>query len=723
MSLSSPTPEALKGDAPCSETEPLREALTAQTLVCVLGRTTTPNAGKTTVSLGLSGFPKESPTVDAKGAFTYAVTLKRDRDNVLEAHVSDDAGHRTETHVVVVQDSQPPKLTITSRSRETTATSLQVEGTAEDRNGIGSIEVHGQDGSVIKVTGGSPFQTMVRLAQGDNPVALVAQDRAGNEARQELVLSRLRTLWLGPAKKNVGSTLLDMDRFNLEELLDEQAQKDLSVVQVDLKPSIRQALQRIREPERFGVDTTAWGSAERNLQRILNMTPDNADLSGTSMEDLLKVANAVGLPSPRILSQLLDVGITNYIVDPEVAADVLTEKLIGTHPNIVQDDSSAYVIDISLYDVLQNLSTLASRFGPSGQHPGFLAGESYSEVLEPGFMLSLPVHSNLVQYDAVDLTRASKDFFFLLEGERVLDFNVLEDEFAVVGLKDEPTVNLRIQLAEHPGASMLLAGTSKTTAPDTQNPGFYRGNSQGYAIDPWYFEHSTIEIGYRMLAKLSPETNYKRTLRYDAGSIKNAAVIEWDRGWVKINVAGDIAPTPPEMFAWDLLMEVAQVRLHDNGVPEGQAEMAFSLDDLSIGLTAEELVERLRPRLAEQETELSELFVGDLGLAESRADIFYVAKSGDTGALLFRAPKDSTDEAYPYAKPGFYSDAGLTNKVSVTGKAGGVTDADHEKVPATLGATYFASDEAGDVFAVTVAERNGDRIGLRVVNASKGATQ
>ncbi len=721
LSLHTPSEATRDSKTPCSETVPLREALTAQDMVCVLGRTTTAGSSKTRVSLGLAGAASTEIKLDEQGAFVHAVSLQSDRDNVLEARVTDDEDRTTDAKVVVIQDSQPPKLTITSNSRETTAASLEVEGTAKDQNGVAAIEVHGQDGSIIKVTGGvSPFKALVRLAQGENTFDVVARDRAGNEARQALVLSRLRTLWLGPEKRNSGSTVLDMDRFALEELFDEQAQKDLSVVQVDLKPAIRQSLQRIREPERFGVDTTNWGTAERNLQRILNMTPDNADLSGTSMEELIDVANAVGLPSPRLLSDLLQVGITDFIVHPDVAADVLTEKLIGTHPNIVRDDAGAYVIDVSLYDVLHNLSTLAGRFSASGGHPGFLTGTSYSEVLEPGFMLSLPVQSNLVQYDAVDLSRASKDFFFLLDGERVLDFNVLEDEFSVVGLKDEPTVDLRIQIAEHPGASMLLAGTSQTAAPDPDNPGFYRGNSQGYGVSPWFFEHSTIEIGYRMLSKLAPETNYKRTLRYDAGSIKDAAVINWDRGWVNITVAGGVAPTPPPMYAWDLLMEVAQVRLHDNGVPEGQADMAFTLDNLSVGLTADELVERLRPRLAEQETELSELFVGDMGLAKSNADIFYAAKPGEVGALMFRAPNDS-EEDYPYTTPGFFSDPELTDKVSTTDEVGGIDDPEHEKVPATLGATYYVSDEASDVFAVTVAERDGDRIGLRVVQVARAA--
>jgi hypothetical protein len=201
-------------------------------------------------------------------------------------------------------------------------------------------------------------------------------------------------------------------------------------------------------------------------------------------------------------------------------------------------------------------------------------------------------------------------------------------------------------------------------------------------------------------------------LRYDAGSIKNAAVIDWNRGWVSIDTAGGIGAPPPDLYAWDLLMEVAQVRLHDNGVPEGQGDMAFSLENLSIGLTAEQLVEKLRPRLAEQETELSELFVGDLGLAESRADLFYVPAEGGKGVLMFRAPEDSEAE-FTYPSVGFFSDSELTQKVSVTSAVEGVDDP-HEKVSAEVGKSYFACDEKGTVFEILIAERAGDRIGVQI---------
>ncbi len=722
LSVGTPSQAAVERGAPCSETTELRDAVTSAKQVCIHGLVTSTDGSiaGTQVFVSLGG-NRTSPPLDEHGSFALPLTLVENADNAIGVEAVDAAQRATNAEFVVNQDSTPPDVMVTSTARETSAAALELEGTASDPNGIASIEVQTGDGSVVKLGNLSPWKVNLLLAQGENPVAIVARDRAGNEAREELTLRRQRTLWLGEPRRNAGSKALELDRANLEELLDEEAQKDLSVVQIDLKPAIKQALQRIREPERFNVDTSDWGTAERNLQRILNMTPDTADLTGTSIEELLGIANAVGLPSPRILSDLLDIGITDFIVNPDIAADVFTEKLIGTHPNIVQDKTGAFVIDISLYDVFKDLTTLGPRFGPADPHPGFLDAQSSSQVLESGFLLTLPVHSNLIQYDAVDLTRSSKDFFFILNGERVLDFNILEDEFSIVGLKDEPTVNLRILLNEHPGAQMLKAGTNRTAAPDPAHPGFYRGNSQGYDVDPWYFEHSTVELGYRMFFASFADQDYQRVLSYDAGSIKNAAVISWDRGWLNITTPGGIGDPPPDLYVWDLLMEVAQVRLHDNGVPEGKADMGFTLDDLPIGLTAEQLVEKLRPRLAEQEDKLSEQFVGDLGLAASTADLYYEPGTGGGGVLLFRAPEDSEGD-YTYATPGFYADPDLTQKVSTLDPLLGIDDPKHEKVPATVGARYYAADEHGQAFEIEIVAQEGNRIGVQVRPAT-GALQ
>jgi hypothetical protein len=713
LSVRAPRDLAAPEAEQCDETVPIAQAVTRARRVCVSGQVSTLEQARATLSLGLSGFERSTVKLDAQGRFAVGLSLPANRRHVLEARVTDAAQQATSAQLSLVQDEMPPSLSITSAARETSAETLELEGTASDPYGLDALEVQNASGAVQEVGRASPFSAVVRLGLGTNAVEVVARDVAGNEARVPLTLSRRRTLWLDAPTRDAGATALELDRLDLTELLTVDDQKELAMADIGLGPSVHQALERIREPELYGVDTSEWGDAERNMQRILTMTPDTADLSGTSMEELLTIANAIGLPAPRVLAEILDLDVTEPIIDPDTAADVIMDLLVGAHPNVKTDAKGNYVIDVSMYDVFQDMQTIAPRFGPSGEHPGFLEGQSHSEVLQPGFLLTMPVRSNLVQYDAIDLSRRTKDFLFILAGERVLDFDVETSEFVVVGLADEPTVDLRFKLLEHPGPGLLVAGSGREAGADAADPGFFRGNGQGFAADSWLFEHIAVEAGYRTFHRAFESAGFHRVLRYDAGTIEDAAVIDWNRGWVTIETAGGIGDPPPPLYAWDLLMEVAQVRLHDSGLGEGEANMAFSLDDLKIGVTADELIEKLRPKLAEQETELSELFVGDLGLAASGADLFYAPAAGKDGALLFRAAGDSASP-YTYPKPGFFSDETLTEKVSTLAPAGGVTDPAHEKVVAKVGAVYYAADEAGDVYAIELTEREGTRLGVQL---------
>jgi hypothetical protein len=711
LSVGIPSAAALKSGKVCSETSPLTQAVTNARIVCVRGSVSTLHKQAVELSLGLSGGDHTSVALDANGHFESPLMLPANQEHVIEAEATDAKARKTTAQLSLVQDEEPPTLKVTSHSTQTTEQSIDITGTASDPYGVAAVEIQNASGSLQTLSGASPWRTNLQLGVGENDVDVVARDLAGNEARSKLKLYRLRELWLDEPRKSAGATNIEVNKFDLNELLTADDQKTLIMAEIDLEPAVKHALERIREPEKYGVDTSGWGDPERNMQRILDMTPDTADLSGTSMAELLTIADAIGLPAPRMLSDLLDIGVTEPFLDPDVATAVIMDLLVGTHPNVQKDAQGHFVIDVSMYDVFQDMTTLAMRFGPVGAHPGFLEGQSYAQVLEPGFLMTLPVNSNLVQYDAVDLERGAKDFLFILHGDRVLDFDVNTAQFTVVGLKDEPTIDLRFGLEEYDGK--LVAGTSQTANPDANDAGFYRGNGGGWGVDGWLFEHIAVEAGYRMFHESYASDNYARVLHYDAGSIHDAAVVSWNKGWVTIDTAGGIGDPPQPLYAWDLLMEVAQVRLHDHGLAEGQANMAFALEDLSIGLTADQLIEKLRPKLAEQQTKLSELFVGDLGLASTKADVFYAPANGQEGALLFRAKGDGAGD-YTYPHVGFYADAKLTKKVSTTAAAGGVSDEKHEKVAATLGHSFYAANEVGDVYEIEIAAREGTKIGLHV---------
>jgi hypothetical protein len=683
--------------------EELATPLTNRRNVCVHGRVSSATGGS--LSASVQGAPV---TLDANGRFQTIVALAVNQLNTLELDASD--ALTSSVSLAIIEDEQPPTFQLTSNALETSAASLRVEGSAQDANGVAEVALETQQGGRIVLSNTGAFAHDVQLAVGANDVTLIANDGAGNEARYPLTFSRVRVLRLGEPRRNAGTQNIEVDRQALGELLTADDQKQITLVSIDLEQPVKQALERIRDPEKFAVDTSGWGAPERNMQRILRTTPDVADLTGTSVEELLQIASAVGLPSPRVLATLLNIATTDYVLDLDVVAQVIIDNVIGTHPNTTRDANGKPVLTVDMYDVLQDLTTLGTRFGPNGAHPGYLTGNTRSHVLEPGFLLSFPVSSNLAQYDAVDLSRASKDYLFLLEGERVLDFNVLTDDFSAVGLVDEPAIDLDFTLRE--SAINCRAGSNRMAAPDTSDPGFFRGDGQGFAQPKWLFENIAAEAGYRLFHRKYEAMSFAKVDRYDAGSIMNAAVLAWDHGWVTITTAGGIGAPPPPLYVWDFLMEVGEARLHDEGVAQGAGDMAFPLRQLPIGLTADQLVEKLRPKLNEQEDKLSELLVGDAGLASSKADIYYVP-SAQGGALLFRLPADGSG-GVSYAKPGFFSDAQLTQKVSSTAAGFGVMDGTHEKVEAKVGAVYYAQDEDGMTYQLKVVDREAQSVGVEV---------
>jgi hypothetical protein len=703
------------GQAGCAGAAPLAAEVTAATSVCIRGRATA-GAGATVASARVVGSGEASAIPGDDGTFEVAVDLALDQPQTLEIEVSDDRGRSTRGQALVTQDATPPSITVTSPAGgviETDEGTLVLEGQASDASGISSISLESSRGSVQQVPLASPWTTSVQLEPGLNELTLTAVDRAGNQATATVQARRSRIITLRAPAEGQGSTQLALDRKALASLLTEEQQKTIAVTTVELRPAIVAALQAIQRPEQFGIDTGAWGPAEKNMSRLLNMTPDTADLQGTSVEELLSLGAAVGLPPGRMLSDLLARGLTETFLGTDTLADVILSRVIATHPNATLDAQGNPVLPINLYDVFQDLTTLGPRFGPTGQHPGFLSGPTESRVLEAGFLLGVPVKTNLRQYDGVDASGDTKASLFRLEGDKVLELDFTSSQFSMVGLADEPSVNLRVLINEHP--TFLPAGTSQLANPDPDASGFFRGDGPVWNIQPWLVERIVAEGAYRQYARLHEGTGFKSTLSYDAGSIKNAAVISWDKGWVNINTSGGIGSPPAPQYAWDILLETAQVRIHDGGLAEGTADVAFTLTGLPIGLTADELIEKVKPTLQAQAGELSELIAGGSGLAESKADLFYVPGGSGAGFLFFRGEGDSAGP-YLYERPGFFEDEGLTQKASSLTLEGS-EDTTHEKVGVREGARYFFEDEAGAVFRLEVVGAKAGEVQVRVRKA------
>lgn len=707
------------GGAGCGGALPLDGAPTAAKEACVRGRVTTA-AGATPAAVRVEGAAPVDAALDAGGFFEAVVPLASDAKQTLRITATDSRKRSVQGEATVEQDSKPPALALTSPGAgpalQTDEDQILLGGTASDAGGLASLRIESSKGSVQAIAPASPWQTSVLLEPGLNQLTVVAVDRAGNSTSLPLQVDRTRVIRLNAPQGGQASAKLSLDRAALASLLSEEDQKKIKAATVPLRPAIVASLQAIREPEKYGVNAALWGQAEKNLSRLLGMSPDNADLKGTSIEELLGLAAAVGLPPARLLSDLLGIEVTDPFLPIDALADVMLANSVATHPNATLDAQGQPVLEISLHDVFQDLKTLGPRFGPAGDHPGFLDGPTEAKVLESGFLMGLPVKTNLRQYDGVDASATSKASLFLLEGDSVLELDFTSGQFSIVGLADEPSVDLRVRVREAQG--FFPAGKSKEVNPDPKAPGFFLGDGPAWGLKPWFIERLVTDAAYRRYAPSYGSSGYKKALSYDAGSIKEAAKLSWDRGWVSIATSGGIGAPPPPQYIWDMILEVAQVRLHD-GVAEGAADVAFDLKKIPVGLTADELIAQLKPTLQAQAPELSKLLAGSAGLASSPVDFFYVP-SPQGGYLFFRAPEDGGG-AYKYATPGFFEDAKLTKKVSSKGPAAGTADAAHEKVAAKAGLAVYLADDGGEVFSLEVLAADPQGVSVRVRRAGGGS--
>jgi hypothetical protein len=700
----------------CAGRPPSRPGLTAQQRVCVELRGTAAEGAPATgvVRLDIDGIAVAEVPLDRSGRRSHGLRLLIDRHQRISAELRG-ATDTTRVSVELIQDSQGPLIELAGGGEQFTERAEHaISGRVSDPGGLGGLWIEsGPVRQALPVD--DEFRVPVQLTEGANQFTLVAEDGAGNRSARCVTVQRSRVLTLERPPSGSGHTLLWLDRYALEQLLGEDEQKELLVARVPLRPTVRATLERVLYPERHGVDTGGWGPAERNLQRLLRMSPDTADLRGSALAALWNLSHAVGLPGPRLLAEVMELGTTESFIDIDTATDALLDQLVATHPAIERRSDGAPVLPLSLYDVLQELRPLARRLGPVAGHPGFLDGVTAGRVLEPGFQLSVPLRSNLVPHHGIDLVRQRRDQVFLRQAdqESALDLDFLSPEFSVAGLVARPALDLTVRIGEHAG--FVPAGTGGGPAPDETS--FPRGSSPVWdeaEVAPWQLERIIAEAAYRRFSRRHAATDFEGVWRHAAGSIQDAARFHWNRGWLEVETAGDLGDPPPARYVWDLLLEVAQLRLHE-GLPEGRLQAAFALRQVPIGFSAEELVPLLRAALHEERTELSQRIAGPGGLSDAVGQVFFLPPpgAGADGLLVQRAGPGQ-------GGGGFYRDATLRERLSQPGslpgavaRAGG-DGALYESVAAVAAARYFVRDGAGRVNCLEVVAASPDAIRLRV---------
>src|SRR5690606_7508390 len=166
------------------------------------------------------------------------------------------------------------------------------------------------------------------------------------------------------------------------------------------------------------------------------------------------------------------------------------------------------------------------------------------------------------------------------------------------------------------------------------------------------------------------------------------------------------SPPPAPAYFWDILLEVAQVRLHDGGLAEGEGDISFTLKQVPVGTTVDELVAQIKGNIQKNPAALSAIAELLNENTEGRADFYYYVPRHDNPEelrgdwLYFVTPADiENDDAgepvrpYGYKRPGFFRDAQLKDKASEVIAIDG--DTSHEKVKIVPGDVLYMLDDEG----------------------------
>lgn len=482
-----------------------------------------------------------------------------------------------------------------------TASFIDITGTATNTR---TVQVTVDDGPPLTAAGGATWTTTVALGPGPHTITAVGIGAEGcpdgPPVTHTVVQGNTVTLVEPPPGNEIE---LRLDRLALERLLPIEAQESIILTRLDLRPLVLNALRALEDPVAWGLDTSRWGPAERNLASLLTMSPDSADLDGTDLDPVMRLSAQLGLPPPRILSDMLNKAPTERFLAADIVAQVMIENLIGTHPAFGgQFDGT---MPVTLADGLGDLAPLLATYGRSGNHPGFLAAAPSAELFTPSFAMIVRGTGNARILPGLVPGLGFASHVVLPEpGEALLDLDFEDPEtFRIVGLHPEPRAALTLDVGELPERYATLAAVPNM---------------------PW-----TLERIIGDASRLAFETLWagEKYWPYALGAISPAAEVTWNDGWVVVDVVAELGPPPPPAWIWDMILDVAQARLHDGDpgmgpLGEGDANVTLALPYLPIGLTADELIDTMRPILHAQRQTMVDLMVGDPSVLESPATLW-----------------------------------------------------------------------------------------------------
>ena len=435
------------------------------------------------------------------------------------------------------------------------------------------------------------------------------------------------------------------------------------------------------------------------------MTPANVDVSGTSSQSLAGLANALGIGGgySEILASALGIPRTQEIVSTASLVQAFQTSFVGSHPNI----GDGGTIAIYLSDALADLGTMSTTLGPQGDHPG-LVDPSFTvvgEVFGPNFTMNAIAESNLRLVDGIDGGQG-KGFLTVVEDrtgptfDDELEFDFADPErFSLEGILESLQVDMRFAINE---ADTFIP--SCLSSPCQQNlPGSPVGTDTVWNFAPWLLEYNVAIAAYEEYKNRTFDESYLLgTASVQLGQNGNPP------GWVEYSVPFNIGNPPEDQYVWETILEVAQVALHDTPFTtfaEGDADIAFTVEDIPIGITGAEAADAVRPFLQEQAPLLSDFLLGDFREDNDRVDLYWRRADNGRPYLFFVDPSDlASDADYQHENPGFFTAPNRSpgSKVSNT-EVPGVSDTLHEKYEPPAGeTTLYYEDDDGTAFRLRV---------------------
>lgn len=515
---------------------------------------------------------------------------------------------------------------------------------------------------------------------------------------------------------------LDMNRDEVAELLGPFAD-DIVLLELDPLPLLRNILNEVKaacgtdwrrdthDPQ-FDCEQTALGrsfdapwarSPEFSLIRVLTMTPANVIVDGTSIDFLQSVADVFGIGGgfAQILSDTLDISVTTEIVSPESVARSLRENLLVTHPNTVNGGR----LRVTLRDALSDLATLADSLGPMNGHPGVIDPGTipHGAVFGPDFRMQVVADSNIRVVEGLKASGGLDNINVLVDTvgpgfNDPLEFDFQDpDRFTISGLVAEPTVDMRFAIYEHDRFMPSCAGDEACMRNTPDSP---LGGGSLWSLPPHTLEYITAYAAYLDYGNLRVNNCYAACAITEISIGQNGDPAGWTRFGVPLNLG------PQDQYVWEFITEVAQIALHgeDNRLfDEGDVDVKFTLGGVVTGITGEEAAEAARPFLQQQGPALARFILGNFRERSGAVDVYYRRADDGTAMLFFVAPEDLAEgQPYGWARPGFYADAALTEKLSATALPG-VADTTHEKLAVQAGEqTVYIEDDAGRRYALRI---------------------